>query len=574
MPSTRRAMPFLLVAALFGAAAARLSAQDAVPQPSVRCDGLMVSSIDIRPGRPPYQGTAKRWRTAARALGLHHATTQPEVIAAFLALHVGRPCTERRRTESERILRTQPFIADASVATMPDGRGGATVVVETVDEIPVLASAQFRGIVPRALSLGNSNIGGQGLRVEARAERGYAYRNGFGVRVMQYALLGHPYIASLDVQRYTLGHYLGGALEHPFYTDLQRIGWHAGYQSIDNYPRLRRPARDALALGVRQERWDASSLIRVFGTSTVGLLGLGASGVRLTPASEGIVVSDTGIVADTGVTLRNRYLPFHSGRIGVIGAVRRVTFRTVRGFDGLKSQQDVANGVMSGLFVAKGLTAFGDNDLFLSGATYGGWATEHSLLASLVQVEGRRGQGENRWDSVIGSGRTAFYLGRPGLVFVAEDQYSGGSQSRLPLQLALGERRGGILGYRGTSLAGAQRNVIHTEVRWSSEARVRNADVGIAPFAEVGSIWKGDAPYGVTATRSTIGFSLLAAYPARSKRLYRADLGFPLTRGNGAGIEVRFSSEDRTQAFWREPNDVSRARTGSVPSSLFAWPIR
>ena len=65
-----------------------------------------------------------------------------------------------------------------------------------------------------------------------------------------------------------------------------------------------------------------------------------------------------------------------------------------------------------------------------------------------------------------------------------------------------------------------------------------------------------------------------AAYPTRSKRLYRADIGFPLTRGNGAGIEVRFSSADRTIDFWTEPNDVSRARTGAVPVSLFAWQTR
>ena len=70
--------------------------------------------------------------------------------------------------------------------------------------------------------------------------------------------------------------------------------------------------------------------------------------------------------------------------------------------------------------------------------------------------------------------------------------------------------------------------------------------------------------------------SLLAAYPTGSKRLYRADLGIPLTRsGEGGGrIELRFSGEDRTGLFWREPDDVTRARTGTVPTSLFAFPVR
>jgi hypothetical protein len=192
-------------------------------------------------------------------------------------------------------------------------------------------------------------------------------------------------------------------------------------------------------------------------------------------------------------------------------------------------------------------------------------------------VEGRRGSGTKRWDSVIGSGRTAVYLGRgPGWIFIAEDQYSGGTRSLLPLQLALGDRQGGILGYRDSPLAGAHRNVVRTELRWTGAALVRNADLAFATFSQVGTIWAGDSPYGQSATRSSVGISVLAAYPTGSKRLYRADIGFPVTRRGegGSGIEVRFTSEDRTQLFWREPDDVSRARTGTVPTSLFAFPTR
>lgn len=103
---------------------------------------------------------------------------------------------------------------------------------------------------------------------------------------------------------------------------------------------------------------------------------------------------------------------------------------------------------------------------------------------------------------------------------------------------------------------------------------VRKADVGIATFGEFGTLWAGDVPYGSNATRATVGVSLLAAYPSRAKRLYRADIGVPLSRGgvNGGRIEVRFSSVDRTQGFWKEPGDVARARTGTDPSRLFAWP--
>ena len=548
-------------------------AQDSVRVVSP-CEGRIVSGFDVRPGRPPFAGAAKTWRAIARSIGLHHATTKADVIASFMALHVGRPCTERRRTESERILRAQPFIADARVRMVPDGRGGVRAEVTTVDEIPVLVSGRFHGVSPQEISVGNSNIAGEGLSVRLRGERGFAYRTGYGVIVKKYGMFDKPYVATFEAQHNTIGHLLDGAFEHPFYTDLQRVGWHLSYRSSDDYPRLRRPARDPLALELRQERWDASSLTRVFGTTNVWLVGIGGSGLRLSPGSAGVVVTDTGIAADTGITLRNRYRSFRSGRLGGIAALRRVTFRAVRGFDGLAGQQDVANGVMTGLFVAKGLPSMGESDLFTSGALYAGWSGARSLLTLLGQAEARRAQGNSQWDDVVGSGRAALYLGEPGSVFMIEDRYSAASRALLPAQFALGDGDGGIMGYRATSLAGARRNAVHTELRLSRTSLIRGADVGIAPFAEVGSVWAGDAPYGVTTTRSTIGFSILAAYPTQSKRLYRADFGFPLRRGGGAGIEVRVSSEDRSSEFWTEPNDVERARTGAVPVSLFAWQSR
>jgi hemolysin activation/secretion protein len=133
-----------------------------------------------------------------------------------------------------------------------------------------------------------------------------------------------------------------------------------------------------------------------------------------------------------------------------------------------------------------------------------------------------------------------------------------------------------MLGYHESVFAGAYRNIARTEARWSGASLVRGADVGFAAFGQVGSVWAGDAPYGRTATRGSVGIGVLAAYPTGSKRTYRVDVGIPLVRsGEGGGkIEVRFSSEDRTQLFWREPRDVSRARTGTVPTDLFAFPTR
>ena len=548
-------------------------AQRAVPDSL--CVGRIVSRVDIQPSPPPFAGSAKKWQAAARALGLHHATTNASVVAAFLSLVPGRQCTVFRRAESERVLRAQPFLADATVRLEPDTGGTVAVVVSTTDEVPVLATARFRGLAPESFSLGNENLGGRALRVEAHVERGRAYRTAVGARVEQDVLLGHSFRLVLEADRYQRGQRVGTELGHPFFTDLQRSSWHAGYTNSDEYFGVERPSREPLALGMTNRSWDASALLRIFGTHTVGLLGGAITGRRFDPAAAGIVIDDTGLRADTGVALRGRYTPFRVSRIGALGGVRRVSFHPVNGFDALVGSQDVMSGVAAGLFAGGGLSQYGERDVFLSSALYAGLASRNALLGSLAAVEGRRDPSGGPWNSVIGSARTAFYWGSaPGAVLVVSDEFSGGIRSRLPLQVSFADRDGGLMAYRRSGLAGAQRNIAHAELRWSGESMMRRADVGFAAFSEVGTLWAGDAPYGVDATRTTVGVSLLAAYPTRSKRLYRADIGIPLTRsGDGMGrIEVRFSSADRTQGFWVEPQDVARARTGTEPRRLFAWP--
>jgi hypothetical protein len=263
--------------------------------------------------------------------------------------------------------------------------------------------------------------------------------------------------------------------------------------------------------------------------------------------------------------------------VGLIAGLRSVTFVPVAGFDALTGVQDVASGVMGAVYAARGLPSMGEGDHFLSGAVYAGLASPRKLLATLVELEGRRDAEGSEWNSVVGSARTALYLRRaPGFVVVLSDELSGAQRSRLPLQLTLSDRVGGVRGYRHASVAGARRNVARAEARWSAAAALLRSDLGVATFGELGSLWAGDAPYGWTGSRASVGVSLLAAYPTRSKRTYRADLAIPLTRaGEGGGkIELRFSSQDRTERFWDEPQDVSRSRTGVDPSRLFAWPSR
>ena len=562
--------PLFAVTVLGSSRARAQSAADSVAS----CEGEIVQAFDIQTDRPLFSGAAAKWRTAANAVGLHHATTRAEVIAPFLALHLGRPCTERRRVESERILRAQPFIGDARITTSHDSLGRLVVHVRTTDEIPALIGARFRGVrLPLALSIGNSNIGGLGLLLAGNIERADGYRVGIGGRLILATTFGHPYRFTIEGDRARLGSQFHTEYEHPLFTDLQRVAWHVAYRSSEEFRGVSRPADDQLALNVRQERWEASGITRAFGSRTISVIGLAASRVHLVPADTGILVTRTGFAPDTGTVLRGRFAPFMVTRAGIIAGVRRVQFTTVHGFDALFGSQDVASGFMFGVFGAKGLAQFGERDNFVSTAAYVGAGAPRAVVGLATELEGRRDEGTNRWDSVIESGRAALYM-KPSMPFgiTLSDEFSGGRRSRLPLQLSFADSRGGMHGYLGSTLAGAQRNIVRAEVRRSAEAAIARSDVGVALFGEAGTLWAGDAPYGISTTRESAGISFLAAYPTRSKRVYRLDLAMALAHNGSRGrFELRLSSEDRTNRFWIEPDDVSRARTGAVPSSLFSW---
>jgi hypothetical protein len=66
--------------------------------------------------------------------------------------------------------------------------------------------------------------------------------------------------------------------------------------------------------------------------------------------------------------------------------------------------------------------------------------------------------------------------------------------------------------------------------------------------------------------------ALLAAVPPRSRRVWRVDFAVPLRSTAGAQFGVRLSYEDRTRAFWREPNDVHRNRERAGTATTFVVP--
>src|SRR5438046_729663 len=139
-------LPLVIALASLPGAALLAQERDSAPQ----CDGQPVRTVDVRTDRPAFHGALAWWRKLARAFGLHHETTSPGLVRRFVSLDPGRACTEFRRSESERILRAQPYIADARVVTTRT-TDGVHVDVSTVDEVPVVGGARASGVHIRAL---------------------------------------------------------------------------------------------------------------------------------------------------------------------------------------------------------------------------------------------------------------------------------------------------------------------------------------------------------------------------------------------------------------------------------------
>jgi len=542
---------------------------------AAQCDGKIVSGIRIVPHDPSFIRFPRSLRVLARAVGLHHTTTQADVIGDFLLLSVGQPCTERLRAESERILRFQPFLADATVRAVSDSAGGVRIQVETIDEIPTVFSLRFRNNSPAALRIGNANVDGHGVYLAMRAERGFAYRNGIGVQLVAYQTFGRPYTLALVADRTPLGSTVSAALGHTFITDLQRTAWHVGFRDVHDYRSFLRPDGQAIALGARRRFADYGGVVRIGLAGRSAFVGGLVTHELVKPAAQTVIVSDSGFVADTSAPPAGPFAPVRNMRLNAVVGVRSLAFQTVRGFDALAGAQDIATGVQFGAVVGGSVPWFGgaDKDVFLAADLYAGLGSATSFAALRVEGETRQDLNTHRWDSMIGSGRLGGYF-KPSAayVFIGSGEFSGGRHERFPFQLRLGDRVGGVRGYSASRVAGGVRTVARLEARRSIGQLTRHAALGLATFADAGRMWAGDAPFGINSGMKVgVGLGLLAAIPPQSRQLWRLDVAVPVSADAHARWEIRLSVT-RARDFWREPSDVARARAGAAPSTIFTWP--
>jgi len=192
---------------------------------AARCQGQAITRIDVRNFPPDFGTISKRSALLARLVRTLHATPDEAVIRRFLIVFDGQACTELRRAESERILRTQPFIADARISVFPDG-DGVRLDVYVVDETSIVGGVALSSSGrPTRLRLGNTNLSGRSIYGDLEWREGFFYRDFYGARFRHHQLFGRPYLLEARGIRRQLGGEWLTAMAHPFLTDLQRVAW-------------------------------------------------------------------------------------------------------------------------------------------------------------------------------------------------------------------------------------------------------------------------------------------------------------------------------------------------------------
>ena len=555
-------------------ATAAAKAQDTT---AVACNGQRIDDVVIYSTAPTT--AVFRRLGLSKVVSAIHTTTRPDIIRRFLLLHNGDACNELRRSESERILRAQPFIAEASVRLVRNASNENILEVRTTDEVALVvgvaattASPQFRFV-----RVGDANINGEGIYLAGDWREGKAFRDGYGGRFVDNQLLGRPYTLTAQGHVTPLGSNWSVDVMHPFYTDIQRISWRARAGAEDDYSQFRATDTSTHSLRVRRNYFDVGGIIRVGPPGRLSLFGASLSGEDERPGNLPVLITDNGFAPDTSTELVNRYIDHRIARVNALWGIRDLGFARVSGYDALTATQDMAVGFQLGTMFGRSLSVLGsrDDDIFMSGDLYVGAVGHNNALRVQVQSEGRRDNGRGEWDGLLTSGHAIEYFKlSPQHTSTLSAEFSGGWRQRVPFSLTLSDPNGGLRGFYGSDTPGGQRIVFRLDNRVFIGRPWNAADIGVGAFADAGRLWHGDIPYGVTTPmHASVGVSLLGAVPVRSARIWRVDLAYALRpEAGGHRFEVRLSNTDRTTFVIAEPADIGSTREPTVPQSIFRWP--
>ena len=570
----RHAVSLLAMVLAAGSLAAQdtTAAKPAAPALGPRCNGETIGLVTVTRGEQVMIERSAGWLRPALRAALGGAPTRESAVAPFLLVRQGDQCSELALTESERVLRAQPYLADARAVVTPDTAGTVRVDFSTTDDIRPIVGLGLKGGSPTRIKLGSGNVAGYGMAAAVQWQQGFAFRDGWYLRFADYHTFGQPYLFDTQLERSPLGEITTAALSKPLYSQIQRLAWSASVARVDRYQRFLRGGNvDPLSLDVERRGWETDVVYRIGGRSFGLFAGMLAGGDRVIPANEAVIITNDGFVADSDSTLGARYQGRTRTLVSALLGARALRFFKAEGFDALEGAQDVARGIQIGGLLGHGVGGSSD-DWFTGGQMYAGGGTPRSFVGMQMSLETGRTNGD--WSNMIAEGRLAWYS-RPSKrrTRIASFEYSGAWSTTVPFQLLLGTDHAGLRGYEDSRTAGGRRAVARLEERLIFPGFKKYMGFGGAAFVDAGKMWAGDVPFGQTVNpRVGAGVGLIVAVPRSSRQNLRVDVAAPLIHDTGAKWGVNVTITSGRPRFWRPAADLARARSAAQTPVVFGWP--
>lgn len=571
--------------------AARLHAQEAGAECAHgRISSVFIDNHSVFDLSDPDMDGRLRW--AYRLANRLHPATREDVIRRELLFQEGDCYQPEVLRESERILRASTFIANADVFGVPQPDGTYHVIVDTQDEWSLQVQPQVgRGgqVELRGLNVQENNLFGTGRRlavfsVESRDTR--IYGASFGTP----QLFNTRWDLQLSGGKTPVGNFAYQALAYPFVGETGRWAMRQHVQQFDRYFEFLAPTdsgRGLVLLPESRRTFDVGAVYRTGRRGNLFLLGGALLGEWIWYPADAVVWRDNDRSAGRAIPLEpvsQRFDSVANVRAMLLIGQRNVYFVRRRGLNTVNGNEDIRLGVeaelgfghtVAPLSTEQGLSL--DAGLFAAGELPGGVLTGTQIIA-----EGKRSSNspptESEWADVLVQ-LDAFAYWRPSPesrhTVVGAFSAAGGWYPSVPLQLTLGGRTG-LRGAPDYLYPGAQRAVFTLEHRQYLGWPLPNLfDLGTAAFVDVGRIWAGDAPFGVTSdVRSSVGVGLRAALPPGSQQTLRVDFAAPIASGvrfSDVQISVALGQAIGSRALRNDPQLRRSSRRG-ISASLFSYP--
>lgn len=496
--------------------------------------------------------------------------------------------------ESERVLRSYRFIAEAHVDAVGAGAGLHDVRVQTQDEwsLKINVRPEFDdGFRLARLAVAEENLLGTGTRLSL-FRYGRQDQQDFGAAWQTPRLFATRLDARLKGGTTRLGAFFEETVAYPFVAE---VGTHAFAETVSlredyfAYAADQDAPYERLMLPMRTLRAQVTSAVRLGRPGDFTVLGAGVSWEDLrfdgfpddVATAQGDALSaretiDAPVLAAVGRQVR----PARFLRLSLVAGKRKIRYVKRRGLDPITGEQDVRTGVqaLGSLSLERrwptAADGFGSGTLGVRGhaSLFAGAAGRDWVLSSEFGLDAARQSRDASASDVVAEVDAHFYW-RPRPTSrhtIAASLYAaGGWRVSRPFQLTVGgpDR---VRGYSRYEFPAGQAAVVNLEDRVLLGGALADvADLSLAFFLDAGAGWRGDVPFGQdSGLRAAAGAGLRIGFPAGTQRLpFRLDVAAPLENGGLRSLRFRIGVS-AAASLLEGPGDLQTRRSRAPNPAL------